>query len=106
MSGDVTSIPSLTRSGRPSFSFSSSAPAGRTAAAFRVRSRSWSATAIGRSILGILELPAPSRAAGAQTVEGDFLRTKHEAGLCPHTCGEPTEDVGMHVYDGTAVVAY
>jgi penicillin-binding protein 1A len=38
MSGEVTSIPSLTRSGRPSASFASSAPAGRTSTAFRVRS--------------------------------------------------------------------
>src|SRR4051812_36009609 len=38
MSGDVTSIPSFTRSGRPSFSFSSNAPAGRTSTALRVSS--------------------------------------------------------------------
>ena len=38
MSGEVTSIPSLTRSGRPSFSFASSPPSGRTSTAFRVRS--------------------------------------------------------------------
>ena len=40
MSGEVTSIPSLTRSGRPSFSFASSPPSGRTSTAFRVRSAS------------------------------------------------------------------
>src|SRR6478735_10571457 len=38
MSGDVTSIPSLTRSGRPSVSFASRAPAGRTCTALRVSS--------------------------------------------------------------------
>src|SRR5689334_16456455 len=38
MSGDVTSIPSLTRSGRPSASFASRAPAGRTCTALRVSS--------------------------------------------------------------------
>src|SRR5688572_16393000 len=38
MSGEVTSIPSLTRSGRPSASFASSAPAGKTWTAFRVSS--------------------------------------------------------------------
>src|SRR5919201_439853 len=37
-SGAVTSIPSFTRKGRPSFSFSSSPPAGRTWAALRVSS--------------------------------------------------------------------
>ena len=37
MSGEVTSMPSLTRSGRPSFSFASSPPAGRTSTALRVR---------------------------------------------------------------------
>src|SRR5207247_2986832 len=38
MSGPVGSIPSLTRSGRPSFSFASRAPSGRTSTAFRVSS--------------------------------------------------------------------
>src|SRR5215467_4424886 len=37
MSGDVTSIPSLTRSGRPSFSLASRPPSGSTLTAFRVR---------------------------------------------------------------------
>ena len=37
-SGAVTSIPSFTRSGRPSFSFCSSAPSGRTCGALRVSS--------------------------------------------------------------------
>ena len=40
MSGEVTSMPSFTRSGRPSFSFASSPPSGRTSTAFRVRSAS------------------------------------------------------------------
>src|SRR3970040_304085 len=38
MSGDVTSMPSFTRSGLPSASFASSAPAGRRWTAFRVSS--------------------------------------------------------------------
>src|SRR5437870_3141030 len=38
MSGEVTSIPSFTRSGRPSFNFASSPPSGSTSTAFRVRS--------------------------------------------------------------------
>ena len=37
MSGEVTSMPSLTRSGRPSFSFASSPPAGSRSTWFRVR---------------------------------------------------------------------
>src|ERR687890_2153544 len=40
MSGDVTSMPSLTRSGRPSASLRSSSPSGRTCTALRVRSAS------------------------------------------------------------------
>src|SRR5881394_195524 len=45
-SGAVTSIPSLTRNGRPSFSFSSSPPSGSTWAALRVSSAMpiWSAS--------------------------------------------------------------
>ena len=38
MSGEVTSIPSFTRSGRPSASFASSPPSGSTSTAFRMRS--------------------------------------------------------------------
>src|SRR5215213_5430530 len=38
MSGDVTSMPSLTRSGRPSASLRSSSPSGKTWTAFLVRS--------------------------------------------------------------------
>src|SRR6476469_6743093 len=38
MCGAVTSMPSLTRSGRPSFSFRSSSPLGSTSTALRVRS--------------------------------------------------------------------
>src|SRR5271170_6059781 len=37
MSGEVTSMPSFTRSGRPSVSFASSPPAGRTSTALSVR---------------------------------------------------------------------
>src|SRR3954468_17921403 len=38
MSGDVGSMPSLTRSGRPSFSFAASPPSGRTSTAWAARS--------------------------------------------------------------------
>src|SRR6476620_6533077 len=38
MSGEVTSIPSFTRSGRPSLSFASRPPSGRTSTALRVMS--------------------------------------------------------------------
>src|SRR5580765_1510242 len=38
MSGEVTSMPSFTRSGRPSFSLASRPPSGRTSTAFRVSS--------------------------------------------------------------------
>jgi len=38
LSGDVTSMPSFTRSGRPSVSFCSRPPAGRTSTALRVSS--------------------------------------------------------------------
>src|SRR5207244_8762606 len=38
MSGDVASMPSFTRSGRPSFSFRSSSSFGSTSTALRVRS--------------------------------------------------------------------
>src|SRR5215472_15772842 len=56
MSGEVTSIPSFTRSGRPSFSFSSRAPCGRTSTALRVSS------AIGTEL--ILEAPRQEWRAG------------------------------------------
>ena len=51
MSGAVGSMPSLTRSGRPSASFFSSSPTGRTSTAFRVSS----ARPIGRPTLAALQ---------------------------------------------------
>src|SRR5438093_2546770 len=56
MSGDVTSIPSFTRSGRPSFSFASSPPSGSTSTAFRVRSAIRSVVATGATLAGVLRL--------------------------------------------------
>src|SRR6266566_7424161 len=58
MSGEVTSIPSLTRSGRPSFSFSSSAPFGSTSTALRVSSE---------TPMGAASLPLQSRSSVAPT---------------------------------------
>src|SRR5436305_9722092 len=55
MSGDVTSIPSLTRSGRPSFSLSSSAPRGSTSTAFRVRSATDMSASLVRDRLEVLD---------------------------------------------------
>src|SRR5436190_7656227 len=58
MSGEVTSIPSLTRSGRPSSSFSSSAPLGSTSTALRVSSG---------TPMGAASLPLQSRSSVAPT---------------------------------------
>src|SRR5690242_2920444 len=55
MSGDVTSIPSFTRSGRPSFSLSSSAPRGSTSTAFRVRSATDMPASLVRDRLEVLD---------------------------------------------------
>ena len=52
MSGEVTSIPSLTRNGRPSFSLASSPPSGSTSTALRVRSE----IATGARLAGVLAL--------------------------------------------------
>src|SRR5439155_11368852 len=58
MSGEVTSIPSLTRSGRPGVSFSSSAPLGSTSTALRVSSE---------TPMGASTLPLQSRSSVAPT---------------------------------------
>src|SRR5438874_522890 len=52
MSGEVTSIPSFTRNGRPSFSLASSPPSGSTSTAFRVRSE----MPTGATLAGVLRL--------------------------------------------------
>src|SRR3954471_15382652 len=52
MSGEVTSMPSFTRSGRPSFSFASRPPSGSTFTAFKVRSSSMS----GATLAAVLAL--------------------------------------------------
>src|SRR5437763_684752 len=56
MSGEVTSIPSFTRSGRPSFSFASRPPSGRTSTAFRVRSAIRSVVATRATLASVLRL--------------------------------------------------
>src|SRR4051812_14305461 len=53
MSGEVTSIPSFTRNGRPSFSFASRPPCGRTSTALRVRSEVIAAATLAR-VLALL----------------------------------------------------
>src|SRR5256885_5675901 len=52
MSGEVTSIPSFTRKGRPSLSLASSPPSGSTSTAFRVRSE----MPTGATLAGVLRL--------------------------------------------------
>src|SRR6266545_6011898 len=62
MSGEVTSIPSLTRSGRPSFSLASSPPSGSTSTALRVRSEiATRATLAGVLALFRRKIRAPKR---------------------------------------------
>src|SRR5439155_22868254 len=56
MSGEVTSIPSFTLSGRPSFSFASSPPSGSTSTAFRVRSAIRSVVATRATLASVLRL--------------------------------------------------
>src|SRR5690348_12911632 len=56
MSGDVASMPSFTRSGRPSFSFSPSSSSGSTATAFRVRSTAAIARSLVSRRLEVLDL--------------------------------------------------
>ena len=59
MSGAVGSIPSFTRSGRPSPSWRSSAPSGRQSTAFRARKR---AASPGESVIGAMLDCPPSHA--------------------------------------------
>src|SRR5262249_26602268 len=61
MSGEVTSIPSFTRSGRPSASFASSAPSGRTSTALRVRSRSMAAATLASVLALFRRKPRPPK---------------------------------------------
>src|SRR5262249_7891723 len=56
MSGDVASMPSFTRSGRPRFSFSSSSSFGSTSTAFRVRSTAAIAGSLVSRRLEVLDL--------------------------------------------------
>ena len=74
MSGEVTSIPSFTRSGRPSSSFASSPPSGRTSTAFRVRS----ARPIGATLPGALALlrrKESRRRSGGASASSDCSRS-------------------------------
>src|SRR5881227_3745617 len=74
MSGEVTSIPSFTRSGRPSFSFRSSAPSGSTSTAFRVRCSN--SPAIGPTILEVVRQQA-LRAEHVLDAEGEAREPEH-----------------------------
>src|SRR5256885_13594716 len=56
MCGAVTSIPSLTRNGRPRASFLSSSPSGRTWTALRVRSATLIAPSLLRDFVEVLDL--------------------------------------------------
>src|SRR5213595_142836 len=78
MSGDVASMPSLTRSGRPSFNFRSSSPSGSTLTASRVRS----AAAIARSLVsGGLEILDLDRLDLVRRLEAEQLRREGERRL-------------------------
>ncbi len=112
MSGEVTSIPSFTRNGRPSFNFSSRPPAGRTSTALRVR-RVTSIGGLDYPGSGALsEKVTPSQAAAdpqAQTPcpPGGPLRTGHgvihrrspDRGRCqdPATRSVTPADAGEHL---------
>src|SRR5919198_3446811 len=85
MSGDVTSIPSFTRSGRPSASLRSSSPSGRTCTAFRVSSVS--------NVLEILDL---DRFQLVGRLEAEDLREEGEVRLeRPLRVGRLTEAVAL-----------
>src|SRR5579862_1727252 len=56
MSGEVTSIPSLTRSGFPRFSLASSPPSGSTSTAFRVRTEISSSEPTGATLACVLRV--------------------------------------------------
>src|SRR2546430_2591863 len=78
MSGDVASIPSLTRSGRPSFSLRSSSPFGSTSTAFRVRSASAIRGSLVRRHLEVLDL---NRLELVGRLEPEHLAGERQAGL-------------------------
>src|SRR5437588_11811874 len=78
MSGAVGSMPSLTRGGRPSFSFRSSCPFGSTSTAWRVRS----AAAIPPSLVShLLRVLDPDRLEVVRRLEAEHLRQEREVRL-------------------------
>src|SRR5947209_7692191 len=103
MSGEVTSMPSFTRSGRPSASFCSSAPAGRTSTAFRVSSaiaiRVPSLEDVRHDALGAERVPDAERSARqAETRCQDVERPSRET--CPERQAEAGREQGHR--DGRA----
>src|SRR5262249_51712792 len=70
MSGAVGSIPSLTRSGRPSFSLRSSSPSGKTSTARRARSAG-----------NVLEVLDRDRLEVVRRLEAEDLREEREVRL-------------------------
>ena len=76
----VTSIPSFTRSGRPSASFRSSAPSGRTLTALRVSALTTSATAIG-SVNHVLQVLDRERLELVRRREREDLRHEGQVRL-------------------------
>src|SRR5437763_1013994 len=101
MSGDVTSIPSLTRSGRPSFSLSSSAPRGSTSTAFRVRSAIDISASLVRDRLEVLypNLLDVVRGPEAEDLRHERQRHFERAAFCRSTAEAVTlafeRDVGV-----------
>src|SRR6187397_1484785 len=96
MSGDVTSIPSFTRSGRPRASFASSAPAGSTWTAFRVSS----AIPMGLGRLDVRRGDLPGRATAEQrervlgllAQDLEHLRDSLRAAPCEPVHRGPTDE--------------
>src|SRR6266568_309412 len=69
MSGDVASIPSFARSGRPSFNLRSSSPFGNTSTAWRVRSAVVIGPSLVRRRLKVLDLHGLDRVGGLEAEE-------------------------------------
>src|SRR5258705_5101920 len=91
ISGEVTSIPSLTRSGRPLASLRSSSPAGRTSTALRVSSA---------TPMGGRTLPLQSRGSVAPTT----FRRGAAQGPAPDPEASPLRTVGSPVSAGLCIL--
>src|SRR5687768_16054980 len=89
MSDAVGSIPSFTRSGRPSFRRSSSAPSGRHSTALRVRR---AASEVGSGIRPNARLPGPQRPLGAAVHRGPGRPSPHVANRVRPARDQPMSD--------------